>query len=326
MDANPLVSVIIPSYNHCKYIGRAIQSVFDQTYKNIELIVIDDGSSDNSVTIVNAFCDISPIPMKFISKKNEGLSKTLNLGLEKSAGKWIAILSSDDYFAPEKIEEQIALSNKLGNDYACIHCDATMINENGEVIGNTYTRSLIPPMQHDCFFDFAFGKKRVIAPSVLIKEEVFQEIGFFDESLVAEDFDFHLRLSRVYKYGFVNKPLLYDRHITTSLGRSPRLWIHDGIKALAKHRDILGRRYHDALRVKCIRNQAVCLYNGYFSGYFLYIYRSFYFSRSANEIWDTLKIISATILGFYFKKIFSSILPQEVLRKIKYKFRKNIIN
>lgn len=326
MDVNPLVTVIIPSYNHSKYVGQAIQSVFDQTYRNIELIVIDDGSSDDSVNIINALYYNSPIPMQFIVKKNEGISKTLNLGLQKSSGGWIALLSSDNYFSPDKIEDQLALANKLGNDYSCIHCDATMIKENGEIIGNTYARSLIPPMVHDCFLDFAFGKKRVIAPSVLIKAEVFQEIGLFDEALVAEDFDFHLRLSRVYKYGFVDKPLLYDRHISTSLGRSPKRWIHDGIKALAKHRDILGSRYYDALRVKCIRNQAVCLYNGYLWGYFFYTAKAITYSRSLKLFLDTFSFICVTTFAFYFKKIFGRIVPDRFLSKIKYKLRRNIVN
>ena len=100
----PLVSVIIPSYNHARYIGRALSSVFTQTYRNIELIVIDDGSQDGSADIIRNLLDKAPIPHQFLARENRGSVATVLEGLELARGEFINILHSDDMFSPDRFE------------------------------------------------------------------------------------------------------------------------------------------------------------------------------------------------------------------------------
>src|SRR6056297_934697 len=107
MIDNPLVSVIIPSYNHAQYIESAIESVLAQTYPNIELIIVDDGSSDNSHEVIRKYEEHPQISI-ILNKKNKGQSAVINQALATSSGKYIAILPSDDWFLPEKIALQVA--------------------------------------------------------------------------------------------------------------------------------------------------------------------------------------------------------------------------
>ena len=116
--SNPLVSVIIPSYNHEQYVTKAIKSVFSQTYKNIELIVIDDGSKDHSVKKILELK--KRYPFKFIARKNKGLASTLNEAIKLAKGVYITFLASDDYYLPQRIEHAADHLNQLPNDVAAV--------------------------------------------------------------------------------------------------------------------------------------------------------------------------------------------------------------
>src|ERR1700761_5749677 len=111
-EHNPLVSVVLPSFNHRRFVSNAIRSVYRQTYRPIELIIIDDGSSDGSAEIIRAFLNNEPPPkgisVHFSAQKNRGAPATINEGIENASGDYIAILNSDDAYFPERIEECVA--------------------------------------------------------------------------------------------------------------------------------------------------------------------------------------------------------------------------
>ena len=112
---NPLVSVIMPAYNHELYIKEALQSVINQTYKNIEFIIINDGSTDRTVEIIEKFIkNNQDRNIQIVNKQNEGVCKTMNIGLAMATGDYIAFLASDDKWIEKKIEAQVAFmeSNK----------------------------------------------------------------------------------------------------------------------------------------------------------------------------------------------------------------------
>ncbi|OYZ47615.1 MAG: hypothetical protein B7Y13_09695, partial [Sulfurovum sp. 24-42-9] len=131
----PLVSVIMPSYNHEKYIEEAIRSVWEQTYSNVELIVLDDGSKDSSAEIIKRLEKISPIPMKVVLKENEGLCRTLNVGLELTKGKYICPLASDDKFLKNKISLLVSEYEKYKDEVGAIFSKCYAIDSNGNRIG-----------------------------------------------------------------------------------------------------------------------------------------------------------------------------------------------
>jgi alpha-1,3-rhamnosyltransferase len=135
----PLVSVIVPCYNHEKYVKETIESILNQTYKNIELIVIDDGSKDNSVKIIQELADNHQFT--FIHRKNKGLNSTLNELINLSKGELIAPLASDDYWDSLKIEEQVKVMLENKNVELCFteHFD---INMESNVVGEGKYRIL----------------------------------------------------------------------------------------------------------------------------------------------------------------------------------------
>ncbi len=123
---NDMVSIITPSYNTGNYIGKTIESVLSQTYKNWEMIIVDDFSSDNTDEIVSSYKD-SRIRY-FKNKKNSGAAVSRNFALREAKGKWIAFLDSDDFWLPEKLEKQIAFMENNNYHFSC--CASTSIDEN----------------------------------------------------------------------------------------------------------------------------------------------------------------------------------------------------
>lgn len=114
---NPLVSVIIPTYNVEKYIEKAIQSVLDQTYPNIEIIVVDDGSTDHTVDVVRSFHD-ERIKL-FINERNMGPSYSRNRGIKEAKGEWIAFLDGDDWWDKERLEKLLNVAETYQADVVC---------------------------------------------------------------------------------------------------------------------------------------------------------------------------------------------------------------
>ncbi len=130
-NKEPLVSVILLSYNHCDFLRRAIESVVKQTYMNLEIIISDDCSSDNSVNIINEFTDSRIV--KIVNKKNLGAVTNNNNALRLASGKYIAILNSDDYWDKRKIELQVKFLEE-NNEYGAVFSRAYIVNENNIII------------------------------------------------------------------------------------------------------------------------------------------------------------------------------------------------
>ncbi len=202
----PLVSVIVPCYNHEKYIEECLLSILNQTYKNIELIVIDDGSKDNSVHIIKALQ--ARYNFVFEMQQNAGVSKTLNNAIIKYAtGKYIAILASDDYWALNKLEKQIDYFEK-NSQFGLVCARAKIVNDQSEIV-----KDLHPELFNGrfSFNEIALGKCMIPALTVVIKKDVFDKVGLFDESLAIEDLDMWLRIANVFAVGFVDDYLGFYR-------------------------------------------------------------------------------------------------------------------
>ena len=132
---NELVSIITPSYNTSRFIGKTIESVLSQTYKNWEMIIVDDCSTDNTDEVVSKYKD--PRIRYLKNKKNSGAAISRNYALREAKGKWIAFLDSDDLWMPEKLEKQIAFMEDNGYHFSC--CATTSIDEDDNLSGR-YTR------------------------------------------------------------------------------------------------------------------------------------------------------------------------------------------
>jgi len=236
--SEPLVSVIIPAYNHAAYVERAIRSVLNQTYPNIELVVVDDGSTDETWSIIRETREKSPREFQIHTKSNEGISATLNFGIGKSSGRYIAVLASDDYYLQNKIERQIALFQRSSAATALVHSNALI--DYGDGTAPIPARELQAPAVGACFLELLSAKARIIAPTAMFTRDAYAQVGGFDEHLVAEDVDFYVRLAAAgYEMRYDPSPLVVKSETPRSLGTRTSLSADLSLKILQKHRSVL---------------------------------------------------------------------------------------
>lgn len=209
---NPLVSIIVSAYNHEKYVEQAILSVISQTYSNIEFIIVDDGSRDNTANVIEATIRKHPeIKIDFSVQSNKGISRTLNDCIQKSRGEYIAILASDDAYLPKRIEEGVKLLSVSSQDIGAVYSDGFIIDQDGNTI-STFSNRFVVPFSNDIFKELLIGNW-VPAMGILYKRKAIIECGLFDENIKIEDYDLLLRLAAKFKILYINKKLfLYRQH------------------------------------------------------------------------------------------------------------------
>jgi glycosyltransferase involved in cell wall biosynthesis len=193
----PKVSVIIPTYNRAQFLPRAIRSVQGQTFRDWELIVVDDGSIDGTQQLLRAWAD-----MRVVSQPNRGVSAARNAGVRIASGEWIAFLDSDDEWRPEKLERQMeCVANRPA--IWIWHTDETWFRNGKLLRQKAHHRK-----QGGLFFDRAVERCLISPSSVMIHRRLVERVGLFDESLpAAEDYDLWLRVTAFYEVGFVPEPL-----------------------------------------------------------------------------------------------------------------------
>lgn len=204
------VSVIIPNYNYEKYIGEAIKSVLAQTYRNFEVIVVDDGSTDNSLQVIRSFGD----SVRLLQQENQHVSAARNTGIRVARGEWVALLDADDIWHPKKLELQLRELRK----------NPTW----------SYIAADVLPLKTKAFSEFdasAVNSRRLSlldfltvtlmsSSSAVIRKSCFMKVGFFDTDLRAsEDRDMWWRLAASFRGGLVEAPLWRYRQHPEQLNR-----------------------------------------------------------------------------------------------------------
>jgi glycosyltransferase involved in cell wall biosynthesis len=200
---SPLVSAIIPVYNGSCYITKSIKSVLSQTYQNIEIIVVDDGSRDSTYEKIKPYLG----RLKYIYQKNQGASAARNKGIMNSAGEYVAFLDHDDIWLPEKIEIQI---NQMLE-----HPEIGMVHSNCGFIDadDNHLDGINWPIgaQGKCFKEL-FIQNKIMILTVVIRRACLDRVGFFDEGIkYCEDRELWLRLSHKFPIGYIDKCLAYYR-------------------------------------------------------------------------------------------------------------------
>ena len=209
-----LVSVIIPAYNQGHYLAYGIQSVLDQTYPAFEILVVDDGSTDNTAEIAQGFSDPR---LNYIYQENRGLSAARNTGLRLAQGEYISYLDSDDLFLPQKLELLITALHE-NPQWGMVAGQAKVIDENGAQTGKVYASPIPEP-----FENLLLGNPLHVG-SVLLRREWHERAGEFDETLHSyEDWDMWLRLARLgCKFGWISQPVSLYRFHTAQMTRIGR--------------------------------------------------------------------------------------------------------
>ncbi|MBL0740310.1 glycosyltransferase family 2 protein [Chryseolinea lacunae] len=219
----PLVSVICLCYNHAPFVVEALESVFHQTYLNLQIIIVDDASTDNSVAVIERMLGTQSSPnLQFLSlPQNIGNCKAFNQGLQHATGAYVVDFATDDVMLPTRIEQQVKLFLQLDNSYGVVFTDAFYIDPQSQVFRQHYaylfSKKLLTHVPQGDVYRDVLSTYFVSSPSMLVRKNVLDELGGYDETLAYEDFDFWVRSARRYKYAFINEALTKVRRKHQSL-------------------------------------------------------------------------------------------------------------
>lgn len=216
----PTVSVIMPTYNREYVLGRAIQSVLDQTYQDFELIIVDDGSTDNTEKLVKSF---NSEKISYIrQRENKGPAAARNTAIQQAKGDYIAFQDSDDEWVPEKLAKQMRAFETAPPEVGIVYTGwCTVINNKKEY----FLPAGVTPKDGNLFSNL-LRRSLVGTPEALVKRECFERAGMFDEALSSiEDWELFLRMSRYYHFKYIDEPLVikYDQPDSISANQSVRI-------------------------------------------------------------------------------------------------------
>jgi len=211
LEKNPTVSVIIPTYNRAHLIERAIQSVLNQTYQDFEIIIVDDGSTDNTEEVIKEFQEKDKRVRYIKHNTNKGGNTARNTGLKSIKGEYVAFLDSDDEWLPKKIEKQLEVfKNSKDRKLGFVYCGAFFIKEDSK---EKITEIL--PKKRGYLFKELLERNCITGggSSNLIKKEVFEKCGNFDECEElrkggAQEYEMWIRIAKNYDFDFVNECLI----------------------------------------------------------------------------------------------------------------------
>lgn len=215
--ASPVVSIVIPTYNCALYIAETIASVLNQSFKDIELIVVDDGSTDATRDIVASFGQ----PVRLVTQANAGVCVARNRGISEAAGKYICLMDHDDYWFPHKLARQISILEQqpetgvVYSSFILWHRDEStgQFPSPDSFDLNTYLDDTVPEFSGWIYHQFLIDCW-MLTSTAMFRAEIFDQCGLFDESLpYSEDWDLWLRISRSYPFVQLRRPTtLYRQH------------------------------------------------------------------------------------------------------------------
>ena len=238
-------------YNGEKFVAEAIESVLAQSYEDLELICVNDGSTDRSQEIIDGFSDPR---LKSIVQENAGPSAARNCGIKASSGSYLAFLDCDDIYLPFSVEKRVSYI-KASPERVFVHADFVLIDEFGNLIANSLKEwKGINSLSGQCFKKLFIDGTTILPSSVMIKKKIFDRVGLFDELFFrAEDYDLWLRISYYYPISFLNEPLAKYRLHSQSLSTNSSLSgdLHSAralLKAVANYSDI--EKLIDAVEMK----------------------------------------------------------------------------
>ena len=265
---NPLVSIIIPVYNGENYVEKAIESALNQTYKNIEVVVVNDGSTDDTEKIVKKYGE----KVRYFSKENGGVASALNYGINVAKGSYVSWLSHDDMYDARKIEEEV---NYIHEDNEIIICNVTLIDKDDKVI----EECIIPDMFEKSVKTFLAANPYVALNgcAMLIPKSLFEKYGYFDELLkYTQDYDLWFRF---FAKGFtgdnIQEPLYLVREDLNAIKRRSLKG-----RMLAFQTTIIGYKMLGYPKVWLIKEFFISLFKGITPHKVQYMYRKLQQRRS----------------------------------------------
>jgi len=252
----PFISVIIPTYNRAHTLRRALDSVLNQSYRNFECLVVDDGSIDDTRKVISEYQDER---VTYLYSENKGVSSARNIGFQHSRGEWISLLDSDDEWLIHKLEEQVKFIEK-NNHYKIVHGEEVWIRSGKRVNPKKIHKKSGGRIFERCL------KLCLISPStVIISRNLWSEYGGFNEDfVVCEDYDLWLKITAKYEVGYIERPLIvkYGGH-DDQLSQKYRAMDYWRVKSLTNVlKEGLTPQYQLAVACEIVRKGDI-LINGY---------------------------------------------------------------
>jgi glycosyltransferase involved in cell wall biosynthesis len=199
MSRTPRVSVVIPAFNHGRYVGEAVQSALDQSYPDLEVIVIDDGSTDNTREVIRGFGD----RVRYFHQENRGLAASRNRGIGESRGDFVAFLDADDLWLPRKLERQLEVFDQHPSA-RLVYAGVFHVDCGGRVLKEIRPRHRGATLPQLLLDNIVIGS----GTTAVVPRECLRELGGFDERFsVCEDWELWLRIARRYEMDYVDEPL-----------------------------------------------------------------------------------------------------------------------
>jgi len=254
----PKVSIVIPTYNRAKLLKRAIHSVLNQTYQDYEIIIVDDGSTDNTEEVVRSFNDNKVIYIKH--ERNKGAPAARNTGIRAARGEYVAFQDSDDEWLPEKLEKQIKAFKTASTEIGIVYTGFWRIEGDKRTF---FPSPNITPKEgaiHDALLKGNF----VGTPSTLVKKECFEKAGMFDEKLpMLEDWELWIRISKCYCFKYIDEALAISYYNPGSVNeqgclieaQTLKLMLEKHFEDIKRNRGLLASYYRRIGYLLCLNGQ-----------------------------------------------------------------------
>lgn len=196
------ISVIMPAYNSAKFIEYSIKSILNQSYKELELIIINDGSVDNTAEVISKFKDNR---ISYFKTENKGTAAAVNLGVTKAKYDWIARIDADDLNTKDRLEQQVGYLNK-NPETDIVSCWSIYFNNRGRILF-----FLLPPVEHDYIYDVLNLHNPLNQSGILIRKKIFEENKYNESFQLNEDYELFFRIREKVKFCNIPEYMVYTR-------------------------------------------------------------------------------------------------------------------
>lgn len=254
-EKKPKVSVVIPTYNRAHTLDRAIKSILGQTFNDLELIIVDDGSTDNTIEVVSSVND--PRIRYIRHDSNQGANAARNTGIKTARAEFVAFQDSDDEWLPEKLEKQVGVLEATSHEVAAVYTGFLRLK--GDEV--TYIPGDHISKKEGYIHQQLLKGNFITTQTVLARRQCIVDCGMFDEEMPRlQDWDLWIRIARNYRFSFINEPLVRAYHTQDSISKNMAAYDAAMGRIIAKYRDDYLRYPNTACRI--LRFYALIKING----------------------------------------------------------------
>lgn len=309
----PKVSVVIATYNAAPFLGEAIDSILNQTFRDLELIIVDDGSTDETHQILGRYTD--PRIIRLRNETNQGVARARNCGNAIARGEYLAVQDADDLSTPDRIEKQVAFLDA--------HPEIGLVGSQGILIGESGETRLKVPLHNTEIQALLLGENCLLHSSLMMRRGIFEEIGGYDETYVAEDYDLVLRLAERTQVANLPDILYLKRGVSGSITYSPRgLWqqrcVLRAVEEALQRRSRRGLIMHPHPRYALTCLAAACAEAAFGDDSLIaqYIQRALEVDDALTKRYEAAEVLANYAMGYALHAGAADGNPQEIVRRV----------